>query len=199
MKNYSNIDNSVYFFINWNRNYELFVIVGHDLNSLIWFFKITFQLQDLIWYSPTRHLIFCWSDLMLKSDQKIWYEFDRYIGQTPSKNLHIPRSKILIREYGGFWSEFDQYTDRTAYQIPNTFQILISNTYQFPISLSGREPTMLFLYHWSHWYELQVCLWWISPLDPKSHLMAEFHSNCRFFVLRPSWYVVGPASETQQF
>jgi hypothetical protein len=25
---------------------------------------------------PTRHLIFCWSDLMLKSDQKIRYEFE---------------------------------------------------------------------------------------------------------------------------
>jgi hypothetical protein len=63
---------------------------------------------------PTRHLIFCWSDLMLKSDQKIWYEFDRYIGQTPIKNLHIPWSKNLIGEYGGFWSEFDQYIDRTC-------------------------------------------------------------------------------------
>jgi hypothetical protein len=66
-------------------------------------------------------LIFCWSDLMLKSDQKNWYKFNRYIGQTPIKNLHIPQSKHFNGEYGGFWSEFDQYTDRTAYQIPFKF------------------------------------------------------------------------------
>jgi hypothetical protein len=70
---------------------------------------------------PTRHLIFFWSDLMLKSYQIIWYEFDRYIGQTPIKNLYIPQSKFLIGEYTGFCWEFDQYTDRTAYQIPFKF------------------------------------------------------------------------------
>jgi hypothetical protein len=118
-KKYMNLKNNIKCFRQLNC-FVIIVVLGEmhfPLSNVLNFTK-----QKLVWtVVPTRHLIFCWSNLMLKSDQKIWYEFDRYISQTPIKNLYILRSKFLIGEYGGFWLEFDQYTDRTAYQIPFKF------------------------------------------------------------------------------
>jgi hypothetical protein len=54
---------------------------------------------------PTRHLIFCWLDLMLKSDQKIWYEFDRSLTNIPIE-LH---TKYLSNCHIKYISDPDQF------------------------------------------------------------------------------------------
>jgi hypothetical protein len=45
---------------------------------------------------PTRHLKCCWSDLMCKSDQKIWYEFD---SKKSTFSDDIPTGNLLTMRY----------------------------------------------------------------------------------------------------
>jgi hypothetical protein len=44
---------------------------------------------------PTRHLKCCWSDLMCKSDQKIWYEYD----SKKSTFSNDPRPEIIYQNH----------------------------------------------------------------------------------------------------
>jgi hypothetical protein len=78
----------------------------------IWFQNLICNWYAVDRYIPTRHLKCCWSDLLLKSDQKIWYDFDL-------KNLHFPITypDRKFDNYVIFWF-VTQLVPRTVSRLP---------------------------------------------------------------------------------
>jgi hypothetical protein len=115
---------------NWYFEYQLVLRIPKLVlripivtsNTICYFqYQLLLRMPWVTIHHPTRYLKCCWSDLLLKSDQKIWYDFDLnkstfsdHISKSDQKNSRTKWCQnILIRVWcewyfdkGLMWTKF---------------------------------------------------------------------------------------------